>query len=281
MILITGSQGQLGTELRFLLDERKIDYVATGVAEMDITDQAKVEAKFTQVKPAIIFHVAAYTNAEKSEDEERTLAYQINVEGTKNIAKAAEKIGATLFYISTDYVFDGKLENGEYQPTSATNPLNEYGRTKLLGEKAVVKFSTKYYIIRTSWIFGKYGNNFVFTMQRLANNNAPISVVNDQLGRPTWSRTLAEFMVYLTERGEKIPFGIYHLSNDDTATWYSFAKKILKNSKVELNPITSNQFPQKARRPLYSVMSLEKTKNTGFLIPTWQEVLAKMLAEKN
>jgi dTDP-4-dehydrorhamnose reductase len=128
-----------------------------------------------------------------------------------------------------------------------------------------------YYIIRTSWVFGQYGANFVYTMQRLAKTMDKLSIVDDQVGRPTWTRTLADFMVYVTT--ENIDYGVYHLSNDNTCTWYEFAKEILKEESIELLPVTSEEFPQKAERPKYSVLDLSKTKQTGFVIPTWQEAL--------
>ncbi|SJZ87827.1 dTDP-4-dehydrorhamnose reductase [Pilibacter termitis] len=279
MILITGANGQLGTEIRHLLDERKIEYVGTDVAEMDITSIESVEKKFEEVTPEIVFHVAAYTAVDKAEDEGKELDYQINVVGTQNIAKTAEKYGAKLIYISTDYVFDGTKIGEEYFPEDTCNPQSEYGRTKRLGEEAVLAFSSKSYIVRTSWVFGNFGHNFVFTMQKLAETHPVLTVVNDQTGRPTWTRTLAEFLVHLIENEEKAPFGIYHLSNDNIATWYDFAKEILKDKEVEVKPVTSAEFPQKAKRPEYSVMSLAKAKATGFVIPTWQEALEKMLEQ--
>ncbi|MDR1567728.1 MAG: NAD(P)-dependent oxidoreductase, partial [Streptococcaceae bacterium] len=159
MILITGANGQLGTELRYLLDERNLKYVATDVNELDITDEAQVLEQFKQIKPTIVFHCAAYTAVDKAEDEGKTLDYQINVTGTENIAKASEALKATLVYISTDYVFDGANRNGEYATDAETNPQNEYGRTKRLGEEAVEKYVSKHYIVRTSWVFGNYGHN--------------------------------------------------------------------------------------------------------------------------
>ncbi|MDR1521317.1 MAG: dTDP-4-dehydrorhamnose reductase [Streptococcaceae bacterium] len=276
MILLTGGNGQLGTELRFLLNERKIGYVVTDIFDMNITDEVEVRARFAKVKPDVVFHLAAYTAVDKAEDEGKELAYKVNVEGTRNIAKASKEFGAKLFYISTDYVFDGTLKNREYYPDDLPNPQNEYGRTKYLGEESVMKFLSRYYIIRTSWVFGKYGHNFVFTMQKLAKEVSEIFVVNDQLGRPTWTRTLAKFIMYIAEHKKRVSYGIYHLSNDNTATWYEFAKEILKGTNVKVMPVSSNDFPQNAKRPQYSVMSLKKAKATGFLIPTWQEALEKM-----
>ncbi|MDB1683624.1 dTDP-4-dehydrorhamnose reductase [Enterococcus durans] len=280
MILLTGGNGQLGTELRHLLDEKGLSYVSTDAKELDITDAEKTMAYITELKPEIIFHCAAYTAVDKAEEEGKELDEKINVDGTKNVALAAKASGAKLVYISTDYVFDGKNKDKEYEVDDATNPLNEYGRTKLLGEQAVQDILDDYYIIRTSWVFGIYGHNFVFTMQRLAETHDRLTVVNDQFGRPTWTRTLAEFMVYVIE--QQAPYGIYHLSNEDSCSWYEFAKEILKETNVEVAPVTSEEYPQKAARPQYSVMSLKKAEELGFVIPTWQEALEKMLvAAKN
>ena len=274
MILVTGANGQLGTELRYLLNERNEDYVAVDVAEMDITDADKVEEVFSQVKPTLVYHCAAYTAVDAAEDEGKELNYAINVTGTENVAKAAAKYGATLVYISTDYVFDGEKPVGqEWLETDTPDPKTEYGRTKRLGEEAVEKYADKFYIIRTAWVFGNYGKNFVFTMQNLAKTHDTLTVVNDQHGRPTWTRTLAEFMTYLAENQKA--FGYYHLSNDakEDTTWYDFAVEILKDSDVVVKPVDSSSFPAKAKRPLNSTMSLAKTKATGFVIPTWQEAL--------
>lgn len=275
MILLTGGNGQLGTELRHLLDEQGLEYVSTDSSELDITDEAKTLAFIKELNPNVIYHCAAYTAVDKAEDEGKEVNELVNVAGSAHVAKAAEAVGATLVYISTDYVFDGMKKDGEYAVDDQTNPLNEYGRTKLAGEEAVKEYASKYYIIRTSWVFGQYGHNFVFTMQKLAQSHPKLTVVNDQYGRPTWTRTLAEFMTYLV--AQKAEYGVYHLSNDNRATWFDFASEILKDTDVEVTPVTSDQFPQKATRPQYSVMDLSKAKATGFVIPTWQEALAQML----
>ncbi|UQQ99757.1 dTDP-4-dehydrorhamnose reductase [Enterococcus gallinarum] len=276
MYLITGGNGQLGTELRHLLDETGVAYVSTDSQEMDITDAKATMTKIQEIKPKVIFHCAAYTAVDQAEDEEKMLDEKINVEGTRNVAQAAKAVGATLVYISTDYVFDGTKKVGEYRVDDPVNPQNEYGRTKLLGEQAVQEILTDYYIIRTSWVFGQYGHNFVYTMQRLAKDHETLTVVNDQFGRPTWTRTLAEFMKYVIDH--KAPTGIYHLSNDNHCSWYEFAKEILKETAVEVKPVTSEQYLQKAKRPQYSVMDLSKAKAIGFEIPTWQEALEQMLS---
>lgn len=275
MILITGGHGQLGTELRQLLDEKKLDYVSTDADQLDITDKEATNTFINDMKPEIIYHCAAYTAVDKAENEGKELDELINVEGTRNVAEAAKAAGSTLIYISTDYVFDGKKKDGMYQVDDTTNPLSEYGRTKLLGEKAVQEIMDDYYIIRTSWVFGIYGHNFIYTMQNLAKTHDRLTVVNDQFGRPTWTRTLAEFMTFVIEK--KAPFGVYHLSNEDSCSWYEFAKEILKDTKVEVAPVTSEEYPQKATRPQYSIMDLSKAKALGFEIPTWQEALASFL----
>ena len=275
MILITGGNGQLGTELRHLLDEQGIEYVSTDSTELDITDADSTLAKVKEIQPSVIYHCAAYTAVDKAEDEGKELDEKVNVDGTRHVAEAAKAVGATLVYVSTDYIFDGTKKEGVYAIDDQPNPLNEYGRTKLLGEQAVQEILDDYYIIRTSWVFGQYGHNFVFTMQKLAETRDQLTVVDDQFGRPTWTRTLAEFMAFVI--AEKAPFGVYHLSNQNSCSWYQFAKEILKDTEVEVLPVDSTQFPQKAQRPQYSVMDLSKTEALGFKIPTWQEALAQML----
>lgn len=275
MILLTGGNGQLGTELRHLLDELKLAYVSTDAGEMDITDANQTLSFIKELAPDVIYHCAAYTAVDKAEDEGKELDEKINVDGTRNVAEAAKAVGATLVYISTDYVFDGAKKNGMYKIDDQTNPLNEYGRTKLLGEQIVQETMENFYIIRTSWVFGSYGHNFVFTMQKLAETRNELTVVNDQFGRPTWTRTLAEFMTFVVK--EQAPYGIYHLSNENSCSWFEFATEILKNTDVKVLPVDSSQFPQKAKRPQYSVMDVSKATALGFNIPTWQEALESML----
>lgn len=274
--LVTGAHGQLGQELQKLLQERDLSFVALDSHQLDITDRTAVLAVFAAEQPDVVLHAAAYTKVDLAEDEGRVINWQVNVEGTKNIADAAKQYGSKLIAVSTDYVFDG-FNDGEYQETDAVNPQNAYGRAKLAGELAVTESGADAYIVRTSWVFGEFGNNFVYTMKRLAANHPKLTVVNDQLGRPTWTRTLAEFMLHLVAVDAE--YGIYQLSNDKTATWFDFAKEILKNVPVKINPVTSSEFPQKAYRPKHAVMSLEKAKSTGFVIPSWQEALSTFLSE--
>lgn len=269
-VLITGGTGQLGSELRKLLDEKQVRYVSVSSKDLDITNVESVNQFILELKPEVIYHCAAYTAVDVAEVEGKEANKLVNVLGTENVAKAADSVGAILVYISTDYVFDGTNQS-EYKETDQTNPQNEYGRAKLAGEQVVQKLVSKHYIIRTSWVFGEFGKNFVFTMQGLAETHSRLTVVADQVGRPTWTRTLAEFMHYLIE--QKAEYGIYHLSNEGSCSWYEFAKEILKNRDVEIVPVKSEEFPQKASRPKHSVMDLSKAKLTGFEIPTWQEVL--------
>lgn len=272
--LITGANGQLGQELQKLLRERELDFVAFDSTQLDITSREAVLATFEAIKPDIVLHAAAYTKVDLAEDDGRELNWQVNVNGTKNVADAAKKIGAKLVAVSTDYVFDG-TQNNDYVETDAVNPQNAYGRAKLAGELAVTESGADAYIVRTSWVFGEFGNNFVYTMQRLATTHPKLTVVNDQLGRPTWTRTLAEFMLHLVD--VKATYGVYHLSNAGTTTWFEFAREILKNTDVEVAPVTSAEFPQKAYRPRHSVMSLDKAESTGFEILNWREALNEFL----
>lgn len=275
-ILITGATGRLGSELRNLLDERNVAYDAFDSHGLDITDEETVMKKVEELQPKVIYHCAAYTAVDNAEDQYKAANWQVNETGTQNIAQAAKKVGALLVYVSTDYVFDG-TNPGEYKEDDPTNPKNEYGKAKLAGEEIVKQTLDNYYIVRTSWVFGKYGRNFVYTMLRLAKDHDRLTVVNDQFGRPTWTRTLAEFVTYLVDN--KSPYETYQLSNDDSCSWYEFAKEILADKDVEVAPVTSKEYPQKAYRPRHSIMSLEKAKETGYEIPTWQEALKEFMSD--
>lgn len=279
MNLIIGANGQLGTELCRLFDEKSISYVGTTTNELDITNREQVNKLIHKLKPKVIFDCAAYTAVDAAEDEGRDLNYLVNVEGTRNIALAAQENDATLIYISTDYVFDGELKGGEYQVDSPTNPQNEYGKSKLQGEEVIKEIMSTYYIIRTSWVFGEFGSNFVYTMQKLAETRDTLTIVSDQVGRPTWTRTLVEFIEFLVDK--KADYGIYHLSNQGECSWYEFAKEILKENKsVSILPVTSAEFPQKAKRPQYSIMDLSKSEEIGFKISEWKEALHQFLNRK-
>lgn len=273
---IVGANGQLGQELQRLLANTEYDVQAFTSSGLDITDSEKLLALAEAQRPDVIFDAAAYTKVDMAEDEGLARNWQVNALGTQNLAKVAEKIDAKLVYVSTDYVFDGTYE-GEYSEDALVKPQNEYGRAKLAGEFAILNSHAHAYIVRTSWVFGEFGNNFVYTMQRLASQHPKLTIVADQFGRPTWTKTLAEFMLHLIVT--EADYGIYQLSNDGSASWYEFAQAILADTDVEVAPITSAEFPQKAYRPKNSIMSLDKAKATGFTIPTWQVALQEFLAE--
>ncbi|USI65881.1 dTDP-4-dehydrorhamnose reductase [Lactococcus petauri] len=286
MNLIIGKNGLLGRELCLRFDREKIPYLATGSHELDITDKVAVDAYFSHHKPQIIYLCAGYTAVEKAEQEERHLAEQVNAVGTENIAQAAENVGALLLYVSTDYVFSGNLELGkEWEVDDVPHPQTHYGYTKLLGENAVQKNTTKHYIIRTSWLFGCYGNNFVSTIKNKAKNkdDQVIMVVNDQFGCPTWTRTLADFMIYLVQHKPK--YGIYHLSNAKVETenisWFKFAKYILHQEEVKLLPLATVELESNVKRPYNSTLSIKKAEAIGFSVPTWQEALNTMQRLEN
>ena len=286
MNLIIGKNGLLGRELCLRFDREKIPYLATGSHELDITDKVAVDAYFSRHKPQIIYLCAGYTAVEKAEQEERHLAEQVNAVATENIAQAAEQVGALLLYVSTDYVFSGDLALGkEWEVDDLPQPQTHYGYTKLLGENAVRSNTTEHYIIRTSWLFGCYGNNFVSTMKNKAKNkdDQVIMVVNDQFGCPTWTRTLADFMIYLVQHKPK--YGIYHLSNAkvevENISWFKFAKYILRQEEVKLLPLATVELASNVKRPYNSTLSIKKTEAIGFSVPTWQEALNTMQRLEN
>jgi dTDP-4-dehydrorhamnose reductase len=274
-ILITGGNGQLGQELQHLFDERQVAYQAADVKELDITNADQVEAYFAAHRPEVVYHCAAYTAVDKAEGEGKKVDELVNAVGTKIIAQACAKYDALLIYVSTDYVFDGTRTSGEYLPDDPKGPRNEYGRTKLLGEQAVQKYCTKYYIVRTAWVYGQWGHNFVYTMLNLAKTHDQLTVVADQVGRPTWTRTLAEFLTYLVEH--QIAYGVYQCSNDGQCSWYEFAQEILKDQPVKVLPVSSDEYPTAAFRPHYSVMHLAK--ETGFKFPKWEDALHEFMGQ--
>lgn len=267
--LITGANGQLGQEVVNELKKSHASYAAFDSSEMDILDQERIDEVFQKEKPTVVFHCAAYTAVDQAE-EKTDLNWAVNVEGTKNIALACKKYDATMVFISTDYVFDGTNPN-MYKETDETNPQNEYGKAKREGEKLVQSILKQYYIVRTSWVFGQFGNNFVFTMEKLAKDRPELTIISDQIGRPTWTKTLADFMIHLAT--EKPAYGLYHLSNEGSCSWFEFAQEILEEKEVNVRPILSEDYPQKAKRPKHSILDLNKAKATGFDIPDWKTAL--------
>ena len=255
IVLVTGANGMLGQDLCPILEDEGFDVVETDVNSLDITNKKQAEEIIKENKPDCIIHCAAYTNVDGAEDDKEK-AFEINESGTKNLAEICKKYDITLIYISTDYVFDG-TKKGKYTPEDKPHPLNIYGESKFAGEKAVQAICDKYYIARTSWLYGHHGKNFVETMISLKDKEE-LKVVDDQTGCPTWTVELANGIVSLIE--ENPPYGIYHICGSGQTTWYGFAKKIFEICKfnVTLKPCTTQDFPRKAKRPKYSVMENNK-----------------------
>ena len=249
-VLVKGANGMLGQDLCPVFEDNGLYVIPMGREDLDVTDYKGAKAVIERIKPQIIVHLAAYTNVDKAEDEPEK-AFEINETGALNIAKISKELGAIMVYVSTDYVFDG-TKNSPYMPDDTLNPINKYGLSKLRGEEAVKNNTDKYYIVRTSWLYGLSGKNFVETIIDLSTKQNEIKVVDDQAGCPTYTVDLS--MGILRTIGK--PFGINHIENECETTWYDFAKEIfrLKNIQTELIPCTTEEFPRKAKRPKYSVL---------------------------
>ena len=274
-VLVTGVKGQLGYDVVKELEKRGHQPIGVDRDEMDLMDNEAIRTFIMNLKPEAIIHCAAYTAVDKAEEEVET-CYQINAESVKVISECAKELDVKLIYISTDYVFDGTKE-GEYVETDLPNPINVYGASKLKGEQYVQTLLEKYYIVRISWVFGVNGNNFIKTMRRLGSERDELNIINDQVGSPTYTADLAPLLVDMMETDK---YGIYHATNEETCSWYEFANEIFKQSRIEVktNPITTDQYPTAAKRPMNSRMSKAKLKANGFnLLPTWQEALAHYL----
>jgi len=275
-VLITGANGQLGREVASTLLHDDVVF-AYSRFELDVTNEEQVNFVFNEVKPDVIVHCAAYTAVDLAESNQED-AFMVNAQGTKYVAQAARQVGAKVCYISTDYVFDGK-GTSPYNEHDTPNPQTVYGKSKLLGEQFIQQHLSEYYIVRTSWLFGKYGNNFVKTVLKVGKNQGKLQVVNDQFGSPTYTTDLAAFLNELIRTDW---FGTYHVSNSGSCTWYEFAKEIFANSKisVELTPCKTAEFPRPAPRPAYSVLAHTALQANGFReLPEWQDALKRFLAE--
>ena len=274
-VLVTGVKGQLGYDVVKDLEKRGHQPIGVDRDEMDLMDNEAIRTFIMNLKPEAIIHCAAYTAVDKAEEEVET-CYQINAEAVKVISECAKELDVKLIYISTDYVFDGTKE-GEYVETDLPNPINVYGASKLKGEQYVQTLLEKYYIVRISWVFGVNGNNFIKTMRRLGSERDELNIINDQVGSPTYTADLAPLLVDMMETDK---YGIYHATNEETCSWYEFANEIFKQSGIEVktNPITTDQYPTAAKRPMNSKMSKEKLKANGFnLLPNWQAALSNYL----
>lgn len=251
-ILVTGAKGMLGQDLCPVLEDEDYEVVETSIENLDITDINNVQEIILKENPDIVIHCAGYTNVDLAETE-KELAHKINVIGTENVAKVCGENDVTLIYISTDYVFDG-TKGKPYTPEDTPNPLNYYGETKLVGELAVQEYCKKYYIVRTSWLYGHHGKNFVETMISLA-DNTEVKVVNDQVGCPTWTMDLSEGILDLIQN--ESDYGIYHICGSDYTSWYEFAKEIYKQLKLDVNliPCKTEENPRPAKRPKFSAIT--------------------------
>ncbi len=275
--LVTGISGQLGYDIVRELNSRGIyDILALSENDMDITDKRLVEKIIKEYKPEVVFHCAAWTNVDGAEENEE-LCYKVNVEGTENITNPCREINAKLIYISTDYVFDGKKE-GLYEVYDQTCPLNIYGKSKVESEK-IVRTYEKSFIVRTSWVFGINGKNFVKTMLKLSESNHELRVVGDQFGSPTYTVDLAKLLVDMSLTSK---YGVYHANNSGYCSWAEFAEYIMKVNKkdVIINGIPTSEYPTKAARPMNSKLSKKSLTENGFAeLPSWQDAIDRYIIE--
>jgi dTDP-4-dehydrorhamnose reductase len=278
-VVVTGTAGQLGKDVLLELARKNHQAYGADRQQLDITIEEDVMAYISEVKPDVILHCAAYTNVDAAEENEEA-AYAVNAAGTEYLAKAAKRNGAKMLYVSTDYVFDGSAKE-PYEVDEPTSPLGAYGRTKLAGEQLLQKNLDEFFIVRTAWVFGIHGNNFVKTMLRLGKERGEVGVVHDQVGSPTYTVDLAQFMVELMETDK---YGVYHATNNGICSWYEFAVEIFKLAEmdVKVNPLTTDQFPRPAARPKYSVLSKRRIEQEGLNpLRDWKIALAAYLKESN
>jgi len=270
-ILLIGSKGMLGTELAKTFAE--LDLTCWDMEDINIVDKNQVFSKVKGLKPEVIVNAAAYTAVDLCEDNQE-LAMQVNGEGPGNLAAIAKKIGAILVHYSTDYIFGGEKKDGYEEDYDVISPVSVYGHSKALGEKLIKESGCNYYILRSAWLFGKNGKNFVDTMIKLASEKSELKVVNDQIGCPTYAVDLAQRTKDIIMKKE--PFGIYHCTNFGSCSWYDFAVKIfkLKNMSIKVIPCSSEEFPRPAKRPHYSILLNTKLPP----MRKWQSALSEYLS---
>ena len=282
VVLVTGANGQLGRALQFIAGNHpEIEFVFCSSQQLNITDTKSVAAVFEQYQPDYCINAAAYTAVDKAESEPEN-AFLVNVNGAKNLAETCKDFGTVMIHISTDFVFDGDSRQ-PYTEDDTPSPTGIYGQTKLDGEKAVQQTFAQYFIIRTSWVYSQFGNNFMKTMLRLGSERDTLSVVNDQIGTPTNAVDLAEALVSIIEYSAEHTtnlnlFGTYNFSNEGSCSWYDFAGEIFKNNAVtiDLRAIATTAYPTPAKRPKYSVLDKSKIKKAfGITISDWRESLKK------
>ncbi len=273
-VLVTGVKGQLGHDVVNELEKRGHAAVGVDIQEMDITDSQAVRDVITRTAPDAVVHCAAYTAVDAAEDNVE-LCRRVNALGTENVAAVCRDLNCKLMYISTDYVFNGQGTR-PWEPDDEREPLNVYGQTKYEGELAVETLE-KYFIVRIAWVFGVNGKNFIKTMLNLGKTHDSLTVVNDQIGSPTYTYDLARLLVDMIETDK---YGRYHATNQGLCTWYEFACEIFRQAglDVKVSPVTSDQYPAKAKRPMNSRMDKSKLTENGFQpLPTWQDALGRYL----
>lgn len=282
-VLVTGCRGQLGSELKVLAAKRgSVKFFFYDLPELDITDKEGVNRVCSEHDTAAIVNCAAYTAVDRAE-EEPAAAFQVNRDGSSVLAGAAKDRNALLVHVSTDYVFDGKSFL-PYRESDPVSPLGVYGRSKWEGEECIRRIAPSYMILRTSWLYSSYGNNFVKTMMRLGREREQLNVVFDQVGTPTFAADLAAAIISILDRYDsgRVYAETYHYSNEGVCSWYDFAKVIMKTKglKCTLLPVETSEYPTKAERPHYSVLHKGKIKQHWALdIPHWQESLERMLEQ--
>lgn len=271
-ILVTGASGLLGQELCPLLEQEGWQFWATNSKIFDITNEKLVQEIMSKVSLDFIIHLAGYTNIDLAEKNKKQ-AFAVNQAGTRNIAKIAKKLDVPILYISTDCVFDGEKDT-PYKISDATNPISVYGQSKLMGEVEIKKLCKKYYIIRTSWLYGRGGKNYVDMMLTFSSLSNEISVVDDQIGTPTWTKDLSLEIIKMIK--EQKPYGTYHITSEGSTNWSNFTKKIyeLKHRQTKVNSINKSDFPRPAKRPKFCVM------DNSISLPKWEESLEQYLIGK-
>lgn len=280
-IAVTGVTGQVGREIVSLLQSEH-EVAALDRAALDLTDSSAIEDCIARLQPDCFINCAAYTQVDAAEKDEAT-AFALNADAPRTIANACRRAGARLIHFSTDYVFDGH-STVPYRESDPTDPINVYGRSKLAGEQAIESCGGDYLILRASWIYGMHGHNFLRTMLRLGSEREILRVVNDQVGSPTWARSLAEATQRIVQR-RTVPSGIYHLSSGGQTSWHGFATEIFRHVPPErrrvreIVPISTQQYPTPAARPAYSVLNTGKFQAAfGFNLPEWKADLERMFA---
>jgi dTDP-4-dehydrorhamnose reductase len=274
-LLVTGAAGMLGRDVMLAAGNAGHDVVGYGRAELDVTDPAGLAKKFDLERPDVVINCAAWTDVDGAEEAEEA-AFAINGTGAGNVAAAAAAVGASVVYVSSDYIFDG-VKGAPYVESDQPAPLSAYGRTKLAGEEATVAANKRHFVVRSAWLFGIGGPNFVETMLRLAGSGNEVLVVRDQVGSPTYTWHLAYGIVRLIEG---IEFGIHHMATAGQCSWYEFAREIFEQAKVECKvlSITTEEFGRPAPRPPFSALTSQR--EHAIRLPSWQDGLAGYLAQR-